>query len=116
MYPETTGTMRTILSGICIVIAFSAFAQKECGHSDYLAFKKSMDPSFAQREAAIEQFIQQQAPVSSREMDEDAIIRIPVVVHILYKTENQNISDELVKSQIDALNRDFRRKNADTVK
>jgi hypothetical protein len=43
------------------------------------------------------------------------VIRIPVVVHVLYNTAAQNISDAQVQSQIDALNRDFRRLNADTV-
>lgn len=34
-------------------------------------------------------------------------ITVPVVVHIVYPTEKENISDEQVFSQIDALNRDF---------
>lgn len=45
---------------------------------------------------------------------ETAIIRVPVVVHILYNNASQNISDAQVKSQIAALTNDFRRKNADT--
>jgi hypothetical protein len=43
------------------------------------------------------------------------LIRIPVVIHVLYNTASQNISDAQIQSQLDALNRDFRRKNADTV-
>lgn len=43
------------------------------------------------------------------------MIRIPVVVHVLYNNAAQNISDEQIQSQIDALNRDFRRQNTDTV-
>jgi hypothetical protein len=39
--------------------------------------------------------------------------RIPVVVHVVYKTAAQNISDAQIKSQIDVLNADFRKKNAD---
>lgn len=42
------------------------------------------------------------------------VIQIPVVVHILYNAPSQNVSDEQVKSQIDALNRDFRKRNFDT--
>ena len=34
-------------------------------------------------------------------------IAIPVVVHVVYPTEAENISDEQIHSQIDALNRDF---------
>jgi hypothetical protein len=46
----------------------------------------------------------------------NTIVRIPVVVHVLYNTAAQNISDAQIKSQIDALNRDFRRRNEDSVK
>ncbi len=39
--------------------------------------------------------------------------KIPVVVHVVYKTAAQNISDAQIKSQIDVLNADFRKKNSD---
>lgn len=42
------------------------------------------------------------------------LIRIPVIVHVLYNNGQQNISDEQVRSQLDALNKDFRKLNADT--
>ena len=38
---------------------------------------------------------------------------IPVVVHVVYKTGAQNVSDAQVASQIDVLNADFRKRNAD---
>ena len=40
-------------------------------------------------------------------------IRIPVVVHVVYKTNDQNTSEEQIKSQIDVLSADYRKKNAD---
>ena len=43
----------------------------------------------------------------------DSVIIIPVVVHVVYNSNDQNISDEQVRSQIDVLNRDYRLKNAD---
>jgi len=43
------------------------------------------------------------------------IITIPVVVHILYETAAQNISDAQIHSQIQVLNEDYRRKNADAI-
>ncbi|WP_375419061.1 M43 family zinc metalloprotease [uncultured Hymenobacter sp.] len=45
-----------------------------------------------------------------------AVITIPVVVHVLYNTAAQNISDAQVQSQIDVLNEDFRKLNADRSK
>ncbi|AIW84306.1 ulilysin [Bacillus mycoides] len=44
---------------------------------------------------------------------ERPVVKIPVVVHVLWNTEEQNISDEQVHSQIDVLNRDFRATNPD---
>ena len=45
---------------------------------------------------------------------EDSIF-IPVVVHILYHTAAENLSDRQVQSQIDALNRDFNKQNTDVI-
>jgi hypothetical protein len=42
------------------------------------------------------------------------VAQIPVVVHVVFNSEEQNISDEQVHSQIDVLNRDFRAGNDDT--
>lgn len=38
---------------------------------------------------------------------------IPVVVHVLYNTDEQNISDQQIMSQIDVLNEDYRKMNTD---
>ena len=41
------------------------------------------------------------------------VTHIPVVVHVVWNTAAQNISDAQIASQIDVLNRDFRRVNPD---
>jgi len=43
----------------------------------------------------------------------DGIITIPVVVHVIYRTSTQNISEAQIQSQMQVLNDDFRRLNAD---
>ena len=40
-------------------------------------------------------------------------VTIKVAVHIVYNSEEQNISDDQVKSQIAVLNEDYRKRNAD---
>ena len=45
----------------------------------------------------------------------DDIFMIPIVVHVVYKTESQNISDIEIFEQINVLNEDFRRLNPDTI-
>jgi hypothetical protein len=44
------------------------------------------------------------------------LIKIPVVVHVVHRTDRENISDAQVNSQIAVLNKDFRAKNSDTSK
>ena len=46
---------------------------------------------------------------------EKTIITIPVVVHVVWKTNTQNISDAQIQSQIDVLNEDYRRTNVDQI-
>ncbi|MGN6533102.1 MAG: M43 family zinc metalloprotease, partial [Ginsengibacter sp.] len=53
--------------------------------------------------------------VASRDTLKDEVIIIPVVVHVLYNTPDQNISDAQIISQINSLNNDYRRLNADAV-
>ncbi len=43
----------------------------------------------------------------------NTVYKIPVVVHIVYNNNEQNLSEALIKSQIAGLNNDFRRTNAD---
>jgi hypothetical protein len=41
------------------------------------------------------------------------VTQIPVAVHVVHNTDAQNISDQQVQSQVDVLNRDYRRLNPD---
>jgi Pregnancy-associated plasma protein-A len=41
------------------------------------------------------------------------VLTIPVIVHVVFNTDRQNISDAQVESQIDVLNLDFRAQNPD---
>jgi len=41
------------------------------------------------------------------------LVRIPVVVHVVWNTSAQNVSDAQIQSQITVLNRDFRKLNPD---
>ncbi len=59
----------------------------------------------------IERFTQQY--VQTENGGTRMVYTIPVVVHVVYNTSAQNISDAQVQSQIDVLNEDFRRTNSD---
>ena len=44
-----------------------------------------------------------------------SILTIPVVFHVLYTNATQNLPTDQILAQLSALNRDFRRQNADTI-
>ena len=106
--------MRT--SFVCLLVMFclQVYAQRECATTAYVNEQVSLQPSLRSTIEEIESSQRNQQLASSRTISE-SIIRIPVVVHILYSNASQNISDAQVKSGIEALNRDFRKWNADTV-
>lgn len=92
-------------------------AQRSCLTTDYIQQQIVLDPSLAGKLARAEQFMQEKQ-LQARGSGEGVVhpvIRIPVVVHLLYKKDGENLSDQQVAAQLEALNRDFRRRNADTI-
>jgi hypothetical protein len=69
------------------------------------------DPGYARRRSRIEEhaFRAMRGTIVQR----PGCTRIPVVVHVVYNTDEQNISREQIDSQIEILNEDFRKANAD---
>ena len=59
------------------------------------------------------QAIQEQWLANNPINSERAIITIPVVVHVVYNSSTQNLSDAQILSQIDVLNEDYRHLNQD---
>ena len=62
---------------------------------------------------ALERTTLQRIQSASNTTTNSSIIIIPVVVHVVYNTSIQNISNNQIKSQIQVLNEDFRRLNSD---
>ena len=108
--------MRAILLLVLLQVCLLSSAQERCSSVDYSEGQKA-NPTEAQRLAQAETFLQKRltSPSINARSIEPTIIRIPVVVHVIYKNTSENISDAQVKSQIEALNRDFRRLNTDSV-
>jgi hypothetical protein len=81
---------------LLLLFSTTAFAQRECLQSVIQSNNNTLEQSEAN------------APYSGT-------IVIPVVVHVVYQTGEQNISDEQVRSQIAVSNKDFRKQNKDAV-
>ncbi len=72
-----------------------------------------LDPEYRWRRRQIEQDVQGWIRAFGDEGSRTGLIRIPVVVHVVWHTATENISDAQIHSQIDVLNADYRRLNAD---
>jgi len=87
--------------------------RRQCGTQQVHERLLEIYPAFRERQNRIEQGIRRDIERGVAQRVARQLITIPVVVHVVYKTAAENISDGQVKSQIVALNRDYGQKNAD---
>lgn len=98
-----------------LLVNMSTWAQgpsRSCATMDHLETQKQKDPTLEFRM----QNLEKATGNLLNELQTNAVsgvITIPVVVHVLYNTNAENISDEQILSQIEILNEDFRRTNSD---
>jgi len=79
-----------------------------------LAWAAGMSAAAQERCASIPSGTGQLQGLQSVETAElPTVITVPVVVHILWRTPEEDISDDQVRSQLESLNADFSRGNAD---
>lgn len=86
-------------------------AQRSCATHFHNEQLMQSNPDFAQKRIEIENHTEKF--LYGKPKKHRAIIKIPVVVHVIYNTAVQNISDAQINSQISVLNQDFRKLNAD---
>lgn len=94
------------------ISAQSLNAQRTCATKDFLQLQQD-DPKHAEQLLLIEEHTQEYIRNRSEEQKSAPIITIPVVVHVIYQTNAQNISEAQINSQLQVLNDDFRRNNSD---
>ncbi len=104
--------MKIFIFTILLLSQFHLTAQRFCGTADYLNELKKNNNSISANQDLLESRIQQFISENSNS-GQRVVYRIPVVVHVVYNTDAENISDAQVQSQIDVLNEDYRKQNAD---
>ena len=101
-----------VLAFFCTGVIFAQ--QRDCSTMENLEYRKQLDPQLEARMQQIEDFTRQRIQeMGPQESITGNIITIPVVVHVIYNNANENISAAQIQSQIDVMNEDFRRTNAD---
>ncbi len=91
--------------------------QIRCGHDHISDFLREKNPNYDKTFFDEVEVSKSQNSFRSGAASDNSIYTIQVVVHILFEKNDkyQNIPDSIIHAQIDALNRDFRRWNPDTV-
>ena len=118
---------RSVLFIIVFVSVLSSYAQiqssEPCGQREliqqleqqYPGFKANYDKQYIKSVRGEFNVQPRRKKITDTIYYYDTIYTIPVVFHVLYNVSSENIHDSLLKNQIAALNRDFRRMNADSV-
>jgi hypothetical protein len=111
---------KTILFALCMCFLVGlkqGIAQKitRCGSDEYTKIRLSKDSSM--KKNLIQGYAKMQYALDHPESNKmESVITIPVVFHVLYNTSVQNISEAMINSQMNILNVDYSRMNADTSK
>ncbi len=102
--------MKQILLPTLLCIGISAQAQVEqCLSHKAIEYQDALTPGYA---AAVNQtFEDAKAAQTKANFD----YTIPVVFHVVYNTPDQNLPDSVIMNQLQVLNDDYNRENADTV-
>jgi hypothetical protein len=102
-----------------LFVCLSTFSQKDCLQQQYQLQLLKTYPKLKASYGQIERFTQAPWAVLSGINGAGTgdvvpqIITIPVVVHVLWNDNAQNLSDAQIQSQLDVLNADYSGKNAD---
>lgn len=115
--------MRDKIIYVCFLFfqlgVISVFCQTEerCANYANISQNINYNRNKADFESQLQSFISKKK--ASRQANVQPVITIPVVVHILHDGENigsgKNLSEAQINSQIQVLNEDYRRNNADTI-
>ncbi|HMX41847.1 MAG TPA: zinc metalloprotease, partial [Saprospiraceae bacterium] len=97
--------------GAFLLLASPTYAQRMCAAEEHLQHQLEHDPLFREARELIER--QTQDFILNGGVKDRVQVTIPVVVHVLWNTTAQNISQSQIQSQLDVLNADFRKLNAD---
>jgi hypothetical protein len=108
------------LQCLLVVVSWTAFSQERCGtveYNDKLLSDKLKLENNPQFEKWLQQKISARARTQNTQRDQTITYTVPVVVHVIHNGEavgvGRNISNAQILSQIDVLNKDYQRLNAD---
>jgi hypothetical protein len=108
--------MKNFLLFAATVVLFTTqrlLAQRSCASHEHLQEQMKNDPEFARKVKEKEKSFNNYIRQADKQKGKPTTLTIPVIVHVVYNTAEENISDVQVQSQIDVLNEDFTAANKD---
>lgn len=112
--------MRKLLLAVSFFFALTNYADAQylnCGTDIEYNKAKARNPFLAQARLDYDRMIEEKMLElrQNRDGETDAILVIPVVFHIIHNNGPENISDAQIWDQMEVLNRDYNKLNADTI-
>jgi hypothetical protein len=90
--------------------------RRTCAHMVVHELLAETKPEYRQRRLKVEEETRKSLESGQAMRTVARLVTLPVVVHVVHQTKEEDISDAQVKSQIDVLNKDFRATNSDKKK
>lgn len=94
-----------------------AQSEKHCGSTKVEQVLKATNPELIEKEANYNKLLAQEIENKKQQkssQSSETVYRIPIVFHIIHQNGSENISDAQILDQVDILNEDFAKLNADT--
>lgn len=105
--------LATVFCTLIVISSATAQAQNRCKTPQLMQELITTNPEIQGKIAASEQKIEDWTK-TQKAARVATVLTVPVVVHVLYRTGAQNISDAQIQLQLDILNSDYRKRNYDT--
>lgn len=102
---------------LSIGLSIATFGQQRCHTDEYLQHMIEADPEFAVKKAEMDEDFKAYSLLKSSMKQAAApgdLVYIPVVFHVVYRNNAQNIPDARIYEQIERLNQDYSATNPDT--
>lgn len=104
-----------VITSFLFTETFSQANLHRCGTHEILQYRDQQNPGYLNRvKACFENAKQIAAANRINRNTNDTIYKVKLVFHVVYATAAENIPDSVIFSQVEVLNEDYRRLNADT--
>src|SRR4051812_4748369 len=99
---------KLLLTGLLVVaFIFNGFSQRVCGTLQHEEFLNKQNPKRAEQRKAYEKSLQAYMQSNPNAKTQQSILQIPLVVHMVYSSATDSVSDAQIFSQIQILNDDY---------